>query len=370
MPVIIFYKRIKKKHGEDMISLARSYEQLKTKYMKTAADIVFTKICKIENLIPTFVKIKLSVKDDNKKLTRRIARILMESQLQSKHREKKELKKGLSILNNQLKTSLYIILYNTLIHQVNIAITSHFKAIRLRHNKKLIKFRKGQQKYNKSTTQTELVRNIVHNFSSYALSHEELNALSYGLDHHIPTKANKNAASTEFEHFFQNLLKDISSIPESELAQIKTKLRNSCEKYCNVKVPKHQKNVINNLMKSNDIVIIKQDKGRGVVIMDKSKYTEKGLTIISTKQFQKLKLNPTKSTEEKVQRMVRKIISKLTIQEYNRLYPSGSCPGTFYDTVKLHKVDPKGLVKYIINFITLRKENYEKRCGLTRLDLP
>ena len=79
MPVIIFYKRIKKKHGEDMISLARSYEQLKTKYMKTAGDIVFTKICKIENLIPTFVKINLSVKDDNKKLTQRIARILMES---------------------------------------------------------------------------------------------------------------------------------------------------------------------------------------------------------------------------------------------------------------------------------------------------
>ena len=145
------------------------------------------------------------------------------------------------------------------------------------------------------TTQTELVRNIVHNFSSYALSHEELNALSYGLDHHIPTKANKNVVSKEFEHFFQNLLKDISSIPESELAQIKTKLRNSCEKYCNVKVPKHQKNVINNLMKSNDIVIIiKQDKGRGVVIMDKNKYTEKGLTILSMKQFQKLKLNPTK----------------------------------------------------------------------------
>ena len=69
-------------------------------------------------------------------------------------------------------------------------------------------------------------------------------------------------------------------------------------------------------MKRNDIVIIKQDKGRGVVIMDKSKYTEKGLAILSTKQFQKLKLDPTKSTEVKVQRMVRKVKSKLTIQEY------------------------------------------------------
>ena len=44
---------------------------------------------------------------------------------------------------------------------------------------------------------------------------------------------------------------------------------------------------------------MKHDKGR-VLIMDKSNYTEEGLTILSIKQFQKLKLDPTKSTEEKV----------------------------------------------------------------------
>ena len=52
---------------------------------------------------------------------------------------------------------------------------------------------------------------------------------------------------------------------------------------------------------------MKQDKGRGVVIMDKSKYTQKFLTILSTKMFQELKLDPEKSTEEKVECMVRKI---------------------------------------------------------------
>ena len=167
-------KRIKKKHWQDMASLARSYEQLKTKYMKITANIVFIKTCKIEHLIPTCAKVNLSVKDDNKKLTGRIARVVIENQPQSKHREKKKLRKELTILNNQLETNLNIILYNTLIHQVNIAIKRRFKSVRLRHNKKLIKFRKSQQKYNKSTTQTELVRNIIHIFSSYALSHEEL----------------------------------------------------------------------------------------------------------------------------------------------------------------------------------------------------
>ena len=55
-------------------------------------------------------------------------------------------------------------------------------------------------------------------------------------------------------------------------------------------------------------------------------------------------MDPTKSIEEKVQRMVRKIKSKLTIQEYKKLYPSGSCPGRFYGTAKLHKIDSKGIV--------------------------
>ena len=62
------------------------------------------------------------------------------------------------------------------------------------------------------------------------------------------------------------------------------------------------------------------------------------MTIIYTK------LDPTKSTEEKVQRTLRKIKSKLTIQEYKRLYPSGSSPGNFYGMAKLHRIDSKGLV--------------------------
>ena len=44
-----------------MTSLARSYEQLKMKYMKMIASIIFTKTCKIENLALTFAKINLPV---------------------------------------------------------------------------------------------------------------------------------------------------------------------------------------------------------------------------------------------------------------------------------------------------------------------
>ena len=52
------------------------------------------------------------------------------------------------------------------------------------------------------------MKHIVHNFSSYNLSQVEINALSYGLDHHIPTNINGNAITTEssksFKRYFQH----------------------------------------------------------------------------------------------------------------------------------------------------------------------
>ena len=50
------------------------------------------------------------------------------------------------------------------------------------------------------------MKHIVHNFSSYQLSQVKINAVSYGLDHHIPTNINRSAIITELESFFQSLL--------------------------------------------------------------------------------------------------------------------------------------------------------------------
>ena len=65
------------------------------------------------------------------------------------------------------------------------------------------------------------------------------------------------------------------NIPENELQQVKTKLRNMCECYCNIKVPYKQRQIIKSLSQKEDITIMKADKARGVVIMNKSKYLEK-----------------------------------------------------------------------------------------------
>ena len=120
--------------------------------------------------------------------------------MQSKHSEKRKLKKELKEMRNILKRSLNLVILNAVFHQLNIALKSKFKVIANRHQKKLTNLRKKQErKTDKSAT--TYIKNAVHNFSSYQLTTEEYTALSYRLDHHIPCKFNNNRIHTEFEQF-------------------------------------------------------------------------------------------------------------------------------------------------------------------------
>ena len=143
---------------------------------------------------------------------------------------------------------------------------------------------------------------------------------------------------TEFEVSYQGLLKDIGNIPETELQLIKTKLQNMCEKYTKTKVPYKYRKIINDLRKREDIVVLKADKGRGIVIMNRDKYHEKCLEKLDTGQFQKLNYDPTKITQRKVQDALRKMNLKLSINDYKRKYPTGSSAGKFYGTANIHKL--------------------------------
>ena len=59
-----------KKHGQDLIKVVRDFEQKKTKFEKLDADIAFIKLCKREQLIPTFAKVNVSIRNGIFKLNR------------------------------------------------------------------------------------------------------------------------------------------------------------------------------------------------------------------------------------------------------------------------------------------------------------
>ena len=153
----------------------------------------------------------------------------------SKHNQKK-IKKELRYVNITLKSSLRIIFYNCLIHQINIASKSKLKAITKRHLRKPDKFRRNFDSYQWESNISH-IRNTVHNFSNHFLSNEECIASSFGLDYHIPNQSSYHTTETDFEMFYQNILPNLSDIPGNQLTESKSQLRNACDKYNNIKVP-------------------------------------------------------------------------------------------------------------------------------------
>ena len=64
----------------------------------------------------------------------------------------------------------------------------------------------------------------------------------------------------------------------------------------------------------------------------------KCLNMLNNDNFIKLTGDPIKSSKGKIQREIRKIKSKLSKDEYNKICPTGSAPSKLYETADVHKM--------------------------------
>ena len=62
-------------------------------------------------------------------------------------------------------------------------------------------------------------------------------------------------------------------------------------------------------------MIMRQDKGRGVVITNKTKYQEKCLVLLNANEFEKPNRDLTKQIETNISRVLRKIKTNISSQE-------------------------------------------------------
>ena len=102
----------------------------------------------------------------------------------------------------------------------------------------------------------------------------------------------------EFERFYQEILDHtghLSHLAEREKIELKTKFMDTFSKFSRVKIPDEQKKILEKLYKNPEIVILRQDKGRGVVILDKPVYISKGENFLNGPEFEKLDQDPTKT---------------------------------------------------------------------------
>ena len=123
------FKRIKKKRGQDVITVIRSLEKLQTKYGKVVANINYIKTCKKERLIPTLAKVNISIKNATHKLRRKISSLFMNTELENKHSENRKLKKEIKKICIELKRNSNLIILNTVLHQIRVDVKSRLKNI-------------------------------------------------------------------------------------------------------------------------------------------------------------------------------------------------------------------------------------------------
>ena len=129
------------------------------------------------------------------------ARIIMETEMQQKHREKRKITREIVKLSMNLKDSLGHILFNVIMYRLDRSLKLKSNVVSQRHIKNLSKLR-NQTNLASGENSAIFIRQTFHNFSSYHLTMEEEKALSFDLDEHIPTGLNRNKLVTEFEMYY------------------------------------------------------------------------------------------------------------------------------------------------------------------------
>ena len=132
---------------------------------------------------------------------------------------------------------------------------------------------------------------------------------------------NKNKIQTEFESFYYNITQHTRHLRQSEQDQLKSKIGQTCENCYQIKIPYQYEEIIKKLSNKKNIIILREDKGRGVVVLYRTSYIEKYSNILTSDQFKVFENDPTKTFESKVQRVLRKIKHVVDEKLYNRLHP-------------------------------------------------
>ena len=99
--------------------------------------------------------------------------------------------------------------------------------------------------------------------------------------------------------------------------------------------------ILKELRKNKNVaVLLKPDKGNGIVVLDRDVYDLSILNIINDNtKFKVIANDPTLQREAKLQRYLRgvKAKGKLSNTIYDNIYPVGSQPARIYGLSKMHK---------------------------------
>ena len=339
---------ILRRYGSDKLQLFRSFEKLDKKVRKAQLDMNFLHSCKFYDVIPRFLNFKLSnARLRSSMMYTKCRKRLLSVELAHKRKHLQNLQEKLTSPLQDLRSCFSWFDFNHLVSFVN------------SHNIKSLKRTEAVQNRKLDTLRREYLatgidpNNVIFNLSSYTLNDIEKKALSRGLKFCLrPEKLDYCNFLTPFEKLSRNL----KSKPivnqhlnfEFVKARLKSLALSAYYGYDSLQLPlnisKAEISALDNLSKNRNIVIIRPDKGNGVVLLDRSDYVNKVEALLAdASEFSRLDIDILEVCQRRENRLVRFLRDTLLKQRaitdnvYRQLFPSGSVPGILYGLPKVHK---------------------------------
>ena len=339
-----FYNYLKEKYGQATLKTLRSFESNRLKTQKAYLDLDFLLYCKSNNVTPKFIHFKLYRRSlYNSDLYRDTTAKLLDLEINFKNRRINSLNSDINKCKDTLQNKLSFLDFQMANFKIGKTLSQTRQKCLTVQWKKLSDL--GIQRSNFMSPD-----DVVFNFSDHHLSQKEKFLLSLGLDFKLPNfRPNHLKLFIPFEKFISGvnkLFKDKShyDVFRSRLQDLLNKTESNLRKTNWLPFfKKDDLQTLKQLSKNEKLVICRPDKGRGVVILNKSDYISKMNNILSdSSKFVKVNEPLQKvafRTEDKLNRLLNKLKNSGLIENslYQSLHSTGSTVGTLYGLPKVHK---------------------------------
>ena len=227
-------------------------------------------------------------------------------------------------------------------YSINIAIISYVKNIQQSHNKKFDSLSKKKQKEDGIE---ENPNNIICNLTSRTLSNDEYQVLRYGLNHGLATHQKETDILANAESIWDQINRNnVCKESNNHVERAKNSLRAmtfSLIDLENKQVFKDKKKLdtIKNLRK--ELVILKPDKGSGIVLLNANDHYNGVEKLFQDKlKFKQILEDSTPSRLTSVQMYLKKLNKRgeLTNDMYDKIQPKSAKLARAYGLSKIHKV--------------------------------
>ncbi|KAG1651055.1 hypothetical protein GQR58_027516 [Nymphon striatum] len=190
---------------------------------------------------------------------------------------------------------------------------------------------------------------VIHNYCDIVLEPRVKFLLAFGLDFCLPIF---KLDFYKYYSAFENMLNSIRTLNPSKFKDVSKKVKEIANRHFHVFNPRkvfssivsHKDlKLLKQFGSNKDIVICKPDKGRAVVILNKTQYIKSVTESISNpSKFQQI-FEPieqfTTRIEDRINRFFLKLkkLDLISNDSYRKLFASGTGPGILYGLPKIHK---------------------------------